>query len=147
MNPCAHDWLEPGATLNVEFTIDSWQGPTEAIVACNGCGSYALLRLVYWCGSALATRCYALSLMAPQPVRTFLRDMGTPYCDLARHEAELAALYSVAAPVSRIVVAVVPGMKVLASHDSSVLPDFKIMPWRQLRAETQDSRWRALIPS
>jgi len=145
MTSCNHDWERQGAPLTVAFTIDSWQGVTDAIVRCTGCGAWALLRLLHWSGRNLSTRIFAVSALDNQAVTVFLRNMKSDYCDLERHRAEVEALTSTAGPVSRVVVTRMPEMHVTASLEPSGIGAFSIASWRSRPPREDDPLWQGVL--
>jgi hypothetical protein len=89
--PCSHCWCDQGK-LNITFTIDDWQGPTDALVRCTLCGTTAFLNVIDWAGKNLSSRVFSLSLLPNSAVQVFMRNMRSDYCDLERHRAEVEAL-------------------------------------------------------
>jgi len=145
MTSCSHDWERQDRPLAVAFTIDSWQGATDAIVRCAGCGAYALLRLLHWSGRNLSTRIFAVSGLNNPAVTVFLRNMKSDYCDLERHRAEVEALTSTAGPVSRVVVTRMPEMHVTASLEPSGIGAFSIASWRSRPPREDDPLWQGVL--
>lgn len=145
MTTCSHDWDAAGRQLTVVFTIDGWQGATDAIVRCAGCGTPALLRLLHWSGRNLGTRVFAVSGLDSREVDVFLRNMKSDYCDLERHRAEVDALMATTGPVSRVIIARVPEMRTLASIDPSTLGTLSIASWRNRPPREQDPFWQAVL--
>lgn len=139
-----HDWCAPGNALDLTFTIDFWQGPTDALVRCSRCGAFALLRLLHWSGPNLRTRVYALSELPARAVTVFLRNMRSDYCDLGRHQAEVDALIATAGPVSDVLVVDAASLRTLAHHDADVMRD-RVVSWRRSTPDETDPHWLELV--
>ena len=145
MTDCTHDWLQTGSSLAAAFVIDEWQGPTDFVVRCTGCGTYALLRLLHWSGRNLATRIFSVAYLDSQAMEIFLRNMRSDYCDLSRHSAETAMLVATASPLSCGVILRVPELEILASLDLAELGNQPARSWRDQAPAENDPRWLEVL--
>lgn len=145
MKKCTHDWSIPGSELKPVFVIDDWQGPTDAIVRCQACGAYVLIRLLHWSGRNLATRIYALASLDDDAVHIFLRNMKSAYCDLSRHGAETDMLIATATGIDGGVILQVPELRVRSRLEAAELGDRKIVSWRSEAPDETDSHWLAIL--
>lgn len=145
-----HTWCLPGNSLDIVFTIDDWQGPTDALVrctacdGCEGCETIALLRLLHWSGPRLTKRIFAVSPLPDSAVSVFLRNMRSDYCDLHRHQAEVDALIATAEATSDVIVVDVAELRVLARHDPEVMRG-RPLSWRQSAPDESDPYWLDLL--
>lgn len=142
---CRHDWQRADTKLDVQFVLDQWQGPTDAVVRCGVCGEVALLRLLHWSGRNLCTRIYALASIDSAAFAVFVRNMRSASCDLSRHGAEVQALMATAAPVSEGLIVLVPEMQVLATLDLGEIGKIAIKSWRDIAPVENDPRWLAIL--
>jgi len=142
-----HDWSVPGTALELTFTIDFWQGPTDAIVQCGQCGDFALLRLLHWSDRNLSKRIFVVAALPEAAVGIFLRNMRSDYCDLSRHKAEVDSLLATAESPSGVIEADVPGLEVIACHGTEVMQGRPVKSWRDVAPDESDPHWLELIDS
>lgn len=145
MNACSHDWLQAGVRPTLTLTIDAWQGSTDAVLTCQQCGGHAIMRLVHWHGRNLDHRVFAIYDLPAHAAAVFLKDMGTGYCDLSRHQAELNALLGAAGPARALITMSMAQGSIGRVFDSSALAGRKVRSWRDDPPVENDPHWLALF--
>lgn len=145
MNGCVHDWQRVGTRLQVVYSIDDWQGVTEAVVCCSACQAHALIRMLHWRGRNLATRVFSLAPLPAQVVSVYLRNMKSAYCDLTRHAAESTALFAAAGDLTGGVIVEVPDMLIIGVLGPEELGGRRPRSWRDQPPDEKDPFWASVL--
>jgi hypothetical protein len=150
MNPqltlCEH-FAAPGfASLAVrpDDMLEWYDGPVDAVVRCEACGSAAIVAMLDWSPSC-DVRVYGLAALDPAAIALFMRDRARGSCDVARLGNELHALVSAAGRAERVIAVDVRIDRVLANVPC---PGERGIPTGDLAARlppVDDTRWFDLV--
>ena len=125
--------------------LDAYDGPTEAVVACNECGETGLIALLDWGGPHLQTRLFGVAGIPARISREFAARAGGPSCQLDRARQEAEALVSWAGRPELLIACNLEEGELVAARaldpSDRTLPGSWARSWQDTLPEMSDDRW------
>ncbi len=123
--------LPCGWPFSLVQTLDEHLGLTDALVRCNNCAEYYLLELTQWPTTTTDLRVMRLLSVTAANAERFLANVNRDYCDLQRHQHELAALQVGARLSAWLLTLDVANHRLVATNKYADSAPVELVSWRQ----------------